>query len=90
MRALDVADPAAPREIGSWAGLGAPADAPAVDIWGVALHGSLVLASDRNFGLYILRLTPTEAPEWADPPDGNGRSPLMRSSNVDRKRVPSW
>ena len=77
VRALDIADPAAPREIGSWAGLGAPARRRP-SIWGVALHGSLVLASDRNFGLYILRLTPPAPPEWADPPDGDARSPLTR------------
>jgi hypothetical protein len=56
VRAVDIADPRAPREIGFWAGAGVPPDAPPVDIWGIALHGDLILASDRNFGLYILRL----------------------------------
>jgi hypothetical protein len=84
VRALDIADPAAPREIGSWAGLDAPPEATAVDIWGVALHGSLVLASDRNFGLYILRLTPPEPPEWAEPRSGHGWSPLTRPARPHR------
>lgn len=34
----------------------APADAPEVNIWSVVHHGGLLLASDRNFGLYILKL----------------------------------
>ena len=59
VRVLDIADPRRPREIGFWAGAGAPADAPPVDIWGVMPHGDLLLASDRHFGLYILR---AEAP----------------------------
>lgn len=58
VRAIDISDPTAPREVGFWAGEGAPTDAPPVDIWGIALHGDLVLASDRSFGLYILRMQP--------------------------------
>lgn len=58
VRVLDVSQPAGPREIGFWTGLGAPADAPPVDIAGVVRHGELILASDRNFGLYVLRHTP--------------------------------
>ncbi len=55
VRAISISDPSNPREIGFWAGAGAPSDAPAVNIWGVALLGDLVLASDRNYGLYVLR-----------------------------------
>ena len=58
VRAIDLTRPAAPREVAAWTGQGAPADAPPVKIWGVALHGDLVLASDQNFGLYVLRLSP--------------------------------
>jgi hypothetical protein len=58
VRAIDIGDPSAPREVGFWTGKGAPSDAPPVDIWGIALHQDLVLASDRNFGLYILQLQP--------------------------------
>jgi hypothetical protein len=58
VRVIDISLPAAPREIGFWAGTGAPEDAPAVDIWSVVPHGSLLLASDRNFGLYVLELQP--------------------------------
>lgn len=58
VRVIDISQPASPREIGLWIGEGAPADAPAVDIWSVVPHGDLLLASDRNFGLYILKLEP--------------------------------
>jgi hypothetical protein len=56
VRALDLSQPAAPREIGYWVGEDAPAGAPPVNIWGVLPHGDLVLASDMNYGLYILKL----------------------------------
>ncbi len=42
----------------AWTGEGAPEGAPAVDIWSVVPHRGLLLASDRNFGLYILKLKP--------------------------------
>jgi hypothetical protein len=58
VRVIDISNPRAPREIGFWRGAGAPADAPAVNIWSVVPHGDLLVASDRNFGLYILRQTP--------------------------------
>jgi hypothetical protein len=58
IRVLDISDPSSPREIGSWSGEDAPEDAPAVDIWGVDLHGDLLLASDRNYGLYVLKHEP--------------------------------
>jgi PA domain/LVIVD repeat len=54
---IDISNPSNPRDIGQWAGEGAPAGAP-VNIWSVVPHGSLLLASDRNFGLYVLKLTP--------------------------------
>jgi len=56
VRALDFSRPAAPREIGYWTGADAPPGAPPVNIWGVLPYGDLVLASDMNYGLYILRL----------------------------------
>ena len=63
VRVLDIEDPAAPREIASWT---PPAraqprairtylgDAP--QVWGVAVEGDLIVASDINSGLYVLRL----------------------------------
>ena len=62
VRVIDISQPAAPREIGFWTGAGAPEHAPAVDIWGVAPHRGLILASDRNHGLYILREAPPGRP----------------------------
>ena len=58
IRVIDIADPSAPREIASWTGAGAPDGAPPVDIWSVVPHGDLLVASDLNFGLYILRFEP--------------------------------
>jgi len=58
VRVIDISQPSAPREIGFWTGLGAPSGAPAVNIWSVVPHGDLLLVSDRNFGLYILKLKP--------------------------------
>jgi hypothetical protein len=58
IRVIDISDPSSAKEIGSWTGEDAPEDAPAVDIWGVVLHGDLLLASDRNYGLYVLRHKP--------------------------------
>jgi hypothetical protein len=55
---IDISQPSKPRSIGFWTGAGAPANAPAVNIWSVVPHGDLLLVSDRNFGLYILKLTP--------------------------------
>lgn len=56
VRAIDVSDPAQPRELAAWTGEGAPAGAGPVDIWGVALTGDVLVASDRNFGLYVFRI----------------------------------
>jgi PA domain/LVIVD repeat len=58
LRVLDISKPSAPREIASWTGAGAPADAPPVNLWGVVVHKGLILVSDRNYGLYILKLSP--------------------------------
>ena len=58
VRILDISQPARPREIGFWAGEGAPDHAPPVNIWGVLPHRDLILASDRNHGLYILEMVP--------------------------------
>jgi hypothetical protein len=55
IRVLDIKRPRRPREVAFWTGQGAPAGAPPVDIWSVVPHRGLLLASDRNFGLYILR-----------------------------------
>jgi hypothetical protein len=57
VRVVDISRPAAPREVASWTGAGRPADAGAVNVWGVAVRGDLVLASDLGYGLYVLRLT---------------------------------
>jgi hypothetical protein len=58
VRVIDISDPSSPREVGSWTGAGAPAGAPAVNIWSVVPHGDLLLASDRNYGLYVLKRMP--------------------------------
>lgn len=55
---IDISNPSNPRAIGQWAGQGAPVGAPPVNIWSVVPHGDLLLASDRNFGLDILKLRP--------------------------------
>ena len=56
---LDIADPAQPREVASF--VPSPAPDPfgtygrTVQVWGVYVEGDLVLASDINAGLYVLR-----------------------------------
>jgi hypothetical protein len=54
VRVLDIDRPWRPREIASWTGQGAPAGAPPVNIWSVVPHRGILLASDRDFGLYVL------------------------------------
>jgi hypothetical protein len=58
VRVIDISNTSSPREISSWTGEGAPEEAPAVEIWSVVPHGDLLLASDRNYGLYILEHRP--------------------------------
>jgi hypothetical protein len=55
IRVLDIRNPARPREVASWTGQGAPAGAPPVNIWSVVPHRGVLLASDRDFGLYVLK-----------------------------------
>jgi hypothetical protein len=55
VRVLDIRKPSMPREIAFWTGQGAPAGAPPVNIWSVVPHRGLLLASDRDFGLYVLK-----------------------------------
>jgi hypothetical protein len=55
IRVLDIDRPSRPREIASWTGQGAPAGAPPVNIWSVVPHRGVLLASDRDFGLYVLK-----------------------------------
>jgi hypothetical protein len=55
VRVLDIRRPSRPREIASWTGQGAPSGAPPVNIWSVVPHRGLLFASDRNFGLYVLK-----------------------------------
>jgi hypothetical protein len=57
IRVVDISQPTRPRELVAWTCAGRPAGAPPVDIWGVAVRGDLVLASDRSYGLYVLRLS---------------------------------
>jgi hypothetical protein len=62
VRVLDIRDPAAPREVAAWV---PPADAApgavrtylglGAMVWGVAVDGDLVVASDVNSGLWVLR-----------------------------------
>jgi hypothetical protein len=62
IRVLDIADPAQPREVASF--VPPPAVDPygtnprSVQVWGVYVEGNLVLASDMNAGLYVLRYGP--------------------------------
>jgi hypothetical protein len=63
VRVLDLRDPGAPQEIAAWV---PPAETPSsavrtylgegAQVWGVAVEGDLVVASDINSGLYVLRL----------------------------------
>ena len=55
VRVIDIANPAAPVEVGHWSGAGRPADAPFVNVWSVIPHNGLLLVSDLDFGLYVLR-----------------------------------
>jgi hypothetical protein len=55
IRVLNIRRPSQPREIASWTGQGAPAGAPPVNIWSVVPHRGVLLASDRDFGLYVLK-----------------------------------
>jgi hypothetical protein len=55
VRVLNIRRPSRPREVASWTGQGAPPGAPAVEIWSVVPHRGLLFASDRNFGLYVLK-----------------------------------
>lgn len=59
-RIIDISKPSTPREVGYWTGAGSPSPL-AVSIWTVVPHGSLLLASDRNYGLYVLK-TSAKAP----------------------------
>jgi hypothetical protein len=58
VRALDISDPAKPRESAAWTGQGRPVGAPPIQIWSVVPHNGLLLASDFNYGLYVLRHEP--------------------------------
>lgn len=55
VRVLNIRRPSQPREVASWTGQGAPAGAPPVNIWSVVPHRGVLLASDRDFGLYVLK-----------------------------------
>lgn len=58
VQVIDISQRSAPRSIGFWTGAGAPVNAPPVNIWSVVPHGELMLVSDRNFGLYVLKHVP--------------------------------
>jgi len=58
LRVLDISNPSAAREIGSWTGAGAPADAPRIRAWEVHRHRGLILLSSIGYGLYILEEVP--------------------------------
>jgi hypothetical protein len=63
LRVLDVADPTSPREIAAWVPPAGTAPnavrnylGDGAQVWGVAVDGDLVVASDINSGLFVLRL----------------------------------
>ncbi len=61
VRIVDFADPAHPVEVAAWVPPAA-ADpqrtfATAAEVWGVALHGDVVLVSDINGGLFVLKVS---------------------------------
>jgi hypothetical protein len=63
VRVVDIRDPAAPRELAAWLPPASmPPNAvriPFVDgplVWGIAVEDDLVVASEMNSGLYVLRL----------------------------------
>jgi hypothetical protein len=61
LRVLDISDPANPREVAAYVPPAArnPLRAVFPDqtlVWGVSLMGDLVLLSDINSGLHVLRL----------------------------------
>jgi hypothetical protein len=58
VRVIDVSDRTAPREVGAWTGEGAPQDASEPFIWSVVPHNDVLLVSDMNYGLYVLKYTP--------------------------------
>jgi hypothetical protein len=63
IRVVDVRDPANPVELAAWVpDSGPPSSAvrnylgDGAQVWGVAVEGDLIVASDINSGLYVLRL----------------------------------
>jgi hypothetical protein len=57
VRVVDIADPTQPREIGHFVPPPLPGTASAV-VWGVVEHQGLILLSDMQSGLWILRDLP--------------------------------
>jgi len=62
VRVVDIADPAHPREVAAYVPAAAPNPQRSIFpdqtlVWGVAILGDLVLVSDINSGLHVLRLT---------------------------------
>lgn len=62
IRAIDISQPSSPREIASFVPAGVPDPfgvlPTAPEMWGVYVHGKLILGSDMNAGLYVLKHTP--------------------------------
>jgi hypothetical protein len=63
VRVVDVRDPANPVELAAWTpATGPPSGAvrnylgDGAQVWGVAVEGDLIVASDINSGLYVLHL----------------------------------
>lgn len=63
IRVVDIQNPAAPRELAAFVPPGSVDPyrvfKTAPEIWGVSVLGNLVLASDINAGLYVLRYSPS-------------------------------
>ncbi len=63
VRAIDISDPANPREVGYFVPPDTPTLSPELPtkrpmVWGVAEQNGLLFLSDMNYGLWIVRFTP--------------------------------